>query len=124
MFWRSFLTGLKKRGLGGVKLVVSDQHAAWSPRCAGPSTARRTAGSTSPATARASAQDPRRHGRRGVLHRVRPARHGHHGRDLGGPRPAPKSGPLMDDAKTEVPAFSAFSPAHWSKVWSTNLSNA
>ena len=27
VFWRAFLTGLKKRGLGGVKLVISDQHA-------------------------------------------------------------------------------------------------
>src|SRR6185503_14215618 len=27
VFWRAFLTGLKKRGLTGVRLVVSDQHA-------------------------------------------------------------------------------------------------
>ena len=27
MFWRAFLTGLKKRGLGGLRLVISDQHA-------------------------------------------------------------------------------------------------
>jgi putative transposase len=27
VFWRGFLTNLKKRGLGGVRLVVSDQHA-------------------------------------------------------------------------------------------------
>ena len=27
VFWRAFLTGLKKRGLAGVRLVVSDQHA-------------------------------------------------------------------------------------------------
>src|SRR5690242_19662508 len=27
VFWRSFLTGLKKRGLTGVRLVISDQHA-------------------------------------------------------------------------------------------------
>ena len=27
VFWRTFLTSLKKRGLAGVKLVVSDQHA-------------------------------------------------------------------------------------------------
>lgn len=26
-FWRGFLTSLKQRGLGGVKLVISDQHA-------------------------------------------------------------------------------------------------
>ena len=27
MFWRAFLTGLRKRGLAGVHVVVSDQHA-------------------------------------------------------------------------------------------------
>jgi putative transposase len=27
VFWRSFLSSLKKRGLGGVQLVISDQHA-------------------------------------------------------------------------------------------------
>ncbi len=27
VFWRGFLTSLKQRGLGGVKLVISDQHA-------------------------------------------------------------------------------------------------
>ncbi len=27
VFWRAFLTGLKKRGLSGVQLVISDQHA-------------------------------------------------------------------------------------------------
>ena len=27
VFWRAFLTDLKKRGLGGVRLVISDQHA-------------------------------------------------------------------------------------------------
>jgi transposase-like protein len=32
----------------------------------------------------------------------------------------PKIGPLMDGAKTEVLAFTAFPRAHWSKTWSTN----
>jgi putative transposase len=31
VFWRAFLAGLKKRGLGGVRLVISDQHAGSSP---------------------------------------------------------------------------------------------
>ena len=34
-----------------------------------------------------------------------------------------KIGPLMDDAKTEVLAFTAFPRAHWSKIWSTNPSS-
>ncbi|GAB7008009.1 hypothetical protein JCM18899A_54880 [Nocardioides sp. AN3] len=32
----------------------------------------------------------------------------------------PKLGPLMDDAKAEVLAFTAFPREHWRKVWSTN----
>jgi transposase-like protein len=32
----------------------------------------------------------------------------------------PKIGPLMDGAKTEVLAFTAFPRAHWQKIWSTN----
>jgi putative transposase len=32
----------------------------------------------------------------------------------------PRIGPLMDDAKTEVSAFTGFPQAHWQKIWSTN----
>jgi putative transposase len=32
----------------------------------------------------------------------------------------PKLGPLMDDAKAEVLAFTGFPRAHWRKIWSTN----
>ena len=32
----------------------------------------------------------------------------------------PKIGPLMDGAKAEVLAFTAFPRAHWTKIWSTN----
>ena len=32
----------------------------------------------------------------------------------------PKIGPLMDEAKTEVLAFTGFPRNHWPKVWSTN----
>jgi transposase-like protein len=35
-------------------------------------------------------------------------------------RSFPKFGPLMDAAKTEVLAFTAFPRAHWQKIWSTN----
>ena len=34
-----------------------------------------------------------------------------------------KIGPLMDEAKTEVLAFTAFVRAHWTKIWSTNGSD-
>ena len=32
----------------------------------------------------------------------------------------PKIGPMMDDAKAEVLAFTVFPKAHWQKIWSTN----
>ena len=32
----------------------------------------------------------------------------------------PKIGPLMDEAKTEVLAFTTFPRSHWVKIWSTN----
>ena len=32
----------------------------------------------------------------------------------------PKVGPLMDEAKAEVLAFTDFPKAHWRKIWSTN----
>ncbi len=32
----------------------------------------------------------------------------------------PKVGPLMDQAKAKVLAFTAFPKAHWRKIWSTN----
>jgi putative transposase len=35
-------------------------------------------------------------------------------------RSFPKIGPLMDQAKAEVLAFTAFPRSHWVKVWSTN----
>jgi transposase-like protein len=35
-------------------------------------------------------------------------------------RSFPKIGPLMDEAKAEVLAFTAFPRAHWSKIWSNN----
>jgi hypothetical protein len=52
VFWRGFLTTLKRRGLGGVRLVTSDQHAGLVAALRRSFQARRTnaAGSTSPAT--------------------------------------------------------------------------
>jgi transposase-like protein len=32
----------------------------------------------------------------------------------------PKIGPLVDAAKAEVLAFTAFPRSHWAKIWSTN----
>jgi transposase-like protein len=128
VFWRGFLTDLKKRGLTGVKLVISDQHAGLVAAL------KRSFQGT-------AHQRCRVHFARNLLGLV-PKSH----TDMvaavfrtifAQPDAAtvaatwdevrdqlaksfPKIGPLMDEAKTEVLAFTAFPRAHWSKIWSTN----
>ena len=128
VFWRAFLTDLKKRGLGGVRLVISDQHS-------GLIAALRRAFQG------VAHQRCRVHFARNLLALV-PKTH----MDMAAavfrtifaqPNPKavaatwdevrdqlaaafPKIGPLMDDAKAEVLAFSAFPRPHWTKIWSTN----
>jgi putative transposase len=127
-FWRGFLTSLKQRGLGGVRLVISDQHAGLVKalkRC----------------FQGAGHQRCRVHFARNLLAHVPKDK-----ADMvasmfrmvfAQPDPAavhatwdevrdrlttsfPKIGPLMDDAKAEVLAFTSFPKSHWQKVWSTN----
>ena len=127
-FWRGFLTSLKQRGLHGVRLVISDQHAGLvkalkrSFQGAGHQRCRvhfarnllahvpkshvdmvaavfRTAFAQPDADAVATAWDEVRD-------------------QLA--KSFPKIGPLMDDAKPEVLAFATFPRAHWQKIWSTN----
>jgi len=128
VFWRAFLTDLKKRGLSGVRLVISDQHAG-------------LVAALRRAFQGVAHQRCRVHFARNLLALV-PKTHV----DMvaavfrtifAQPNPKavattwdevrdqlatafPKIGPLMDDAKVEVLAFSAFPRAHWSKIWSTN----
>ena len=128
VFWRGFLRSLKTRGLGGVRLVISDQHAGLVAAL------RRSFQGV-------AHQRCRVHFARNLLTLV-PKSH----QDMvaavfrtifAQPDPAtvastwdqvrdqlagrfPKIAVLMDDAKTEVLAFSAFPRAHWTKVWSTN----
>jgi putative transposase len=128
VFWRGFLTDLKKRGLTGVKLVISDQHAGLVAAL------KRSFQGT-------AHQRCRVHFARNLLALV-PKSH----TDMvaavfrtifAQPDAAtvaatwdevrdqlaksfPKIGPLMDEAKAEVLAFTAFPRAHWSKIWSTN----
>jgi putative transposase len=128
VFWRAFLTDLKKRGLGGVQLVISDQHAglvaalkrsfqgtahqrcrvhfarnllALVPKTHTDMVAAvfRTVFAQPDATTVAATWDEVREQLAGRF---------------------PKIGPLMDEAKTEVLAFTSFPRAHWPKVWSTN----
>jgi transposase-like protein len=128
VFWRGFLSTLKRRGLGGVRLVISDQHA-------GLVAAQRRSFQG------AAHQRCRVHFARNLLALV-PKTHADMVaavfrtifaqpdattvastwdtvRDQLTDR-FPKIGPLMDGAKTEVLAFTAFPKAHWSKAWSTN----
>jgi putative transposase len=127
-FWRGFLTSLKQRGLTGVRLVISDQHAGLVKalrRC----------------FQGAGHQRCRVHFARNLLAHVPKDK-----ADMAAsmfrmvfaqPDAAavtatwdeirdrlamsfPKIGPLMDDAKSEVLAFTTFPKAHWQKTWSTN----
>jgi putative transposase len=128
VFWRGFLRSLKERGLHGTQLVISDQHAGLVAAL------RRILQG-------ACHQRCRVHFARNLLALV-PKSH----KDMvaavfrtifaqpdAGTVKAtwdsvrdqlavafPKIGPLMDEAKTEVLAFTAFPRSHWPKVWSTN----
>jgi putative transposase len=128
VFWRGFLRSLKERGLQGTQLVISDQHSGLVAAL------RRILQG-------ASHQRCRVHFARNLLALV-PKSH----KDMvaavfrtifAQPDAAAvaatwdsvrdqlaaaflKIGPLMDEAKTEVLAFTAFPRSHWPKVWSTN----
>jgi putative transposase len=128
VFWRGFLRSLKERGLQGTQLVISDQHAGLVAAL------RRILQGV-------VHQRCRVHFARNLLALV-PKSH----KDMvaavfrtifAQPDSAtvaatwdsvrdqlaaafPKIGPLMDEAKTEVLAFTAFPRSHWPKVWSTN----
>jgi putative transposase len=127
-FWQTFLTDLRGRGLSGVRLVISDQHAglvAALRRC----------------LQGAAHQRCRVHFARNLLALI-PKSH----KDMVAAvfrtifaqpdraavfaaweevrdqlvKTFPKIGPSMDAAKTEVLAFTAFPKAHWIKIWSNN----
>jgi putative transposase len=128
VFWRGFLRSLKQRGLHEVRLVISDQHAG-------------LVGALGRVFQGVGHQRCRVHFVRNLLALV-PKSH----KDMAAavfrtifaqPNPEaaaatwdtvrdqlsagfPKIAPLMDDAKAEVLAFTAFPKAHWPKVWSTN----
>jgi len=126
--WRGFLRSMKARGLGGVKLVISDQHAGLVAAL------RRSFQG-------AAHQRCRVHFARNLLALV-PKSHSYmvaavfrtifaqpdaqavsstwdEVRDQLVAR-FPKIGPLMDTARVEVLAFTSFPRAHWQKIWSTN----
>ena len=128
VFWRSFLLSLKQRGLAGVQLVISDQHSGLVK-------------ALKRAFQGAAHQRCRVHFARNLLAHVpkgqadyvaaafrmifaQPTAEDVHAawdktRDELTAR-FPKLGPLMDEAKAEVLAFTAFPREHWRKIWSTN----
>ena len=128
VFWRGFLRSLKTRGLGGVKLVISDQHAG-------------LVAALKRAFQGSSHQRCRVHFARNLLALV-PKSHQDmvaavfrtifaqpdpetvaatwdQVRDQLGQR-FPKITALMDTGKAEVLAFTSFPRSHWVKIWSTN----
>jgi len=127
-FWRGFLTALKQRGLGGVKLVISDQHSGLvkalkrSFQGAGHQRCRvhfarnllahvpKSHADMVAAVFRTVFAQPDADAVSATWDQVRDQL----------AKNFPKIGPLMDEAKAEVLAFTAFPRAHWQKIWSTN----
>ena len=126
-FWTEFLRKLRRRGLRGVKLVVSDAHegikaavaklmnATWQ-RCrvhtmrnalahAGKSSRRVVSAFMATAFAQNSAEAAKAQWRR-VADQLRPK--------------LPKLAGFMDEAEDDVLAYMTFPPDHWPKIHSTN----
>ncbi len=126
-FWRSFLRSLVERGLGGVRLVVSDAHAGlkraigqvlgcpWQ-RC-------------SVHFLREALGHARREQQPMLAALLRPlfnAETGEQARELVGDalerlgKPLPKIAALLQEAEEDLLAFYAFPADHWAKLRSTN----
>jgi len=126
-FWTEFLRKLRRRGLRGVKLVISDAHegikaavgklmnASWQ-RCrvhtmrnalahAGKSSRRVVSAFIATAFAQDSAEAAKAQWRR-VADQLRPK--------------LPKLAGFMDEAEDDVLAYMSFPAEHWSKIHSTN----
>ena len=126
-FWTEFLRKLRRRGLRGTKLVISDAHegikaavtklmnATWQ-RCrvhtmrnalahAGKSSRRVVAAFMGTAFAQDTADAARAQWRK-IADQLRPT--------------LPKLGRFMDEAETDVLAYMSFPPEHWVKLHSTN----
>jgi len=127
-FWTVFLRSLKARGLSGVRLVISDQHAglvAAMGRCFQGAAhqrcrvhfARNLLGLFPKAQKEMAAAILRTAFAQADPKAV-PAAWDRARDQLAAA--APKAGPLMDDAKAEVLAFAAYPREHWTKIWSNN----
>lgn len=128
VFWTEFLRSLRARGLGGVRLVISDAHAGLTK-------------AIRKVLSGASWQRCRVHFARNLLARVPKGQQDmvaaafrtifvhttaedldttwDHVADTLGAK-FPKVAELMHTAKADVLAFSTFPAEHWRKIWSTN----
>jgi putative transposase len=127
-FWREFLRRLKRRGLGGVRLVISDQHAglvAAIRRCFQGAVHQRCRvhfARNLLATVPKGQQEMVAAAFRTIFAQVTPAEiaaQWDHVQHMLAER-FDKAARLMAGAKDEVLAFSAFPRAHWRQLWSTN----
>jgi len=127
-FWTAFLRGLRKRGLSGVQLVISDAHeglkAAVRRTLTGSSWQRcrvhfnrnvlarvgKTHGEMVTATIRTIFAQPDAAAVRAQLRSVA---------DSLAPR-FPAVADALTDAEADLLAFTAFTKAHWRRIWSTN----
>jgi putative transposase len=128
VFWRGFLRTLKERGLTGVRLVISDQHAGLVAALgrifqgAGHQRCRVHFARNLLALVPKSHKDMVAAVFRTIFAQPDPATVAHTWDAVRDQLSAafPKIGPLMDNAKAEVLAFTAFPRSHWPKIWSTN----
>ena len=128
-FWTEFLRSLRARGLGGVRLVISDQHLGLKAGRRGGDGGIGLAAVPGPLHAQRAGpgeaeQHP--HGDRRHPDDLRPARRRARSASSSTGSSATLEGQFPDvatmltDAKEDLLAFSAFPEAHWRKVWSTN----
>ena len=127
-FWREFLRNLKRRGLFGVRLVISDQHAglvAAIKRCLQGASHQRCRvhfARNLLACVPKGHQEMVAAAFRTIFAQVNPdeiAAQWDHVRAMLTER-FEKAARLMDGAKDEVLAFVDFPRAHWRQLWSTN----
>jgi hypothetical protein len=127
-FWREFLRSLKRRGLDGVRLVISDQHAVLVSaigRCfqgAGHQRCRVHFARNLMANIPKGHQEIVPAAFRTIFAQVAPeeiAAQWDHVENMLTER-FEKAAALMRRAKEEVLAFRTFPRAHWRQIWSTN----
>ena len=122
------MTSLKQRGLAGLELVISDQHAGlakalnWASEGVAYKRCRAHFARNLLAHVPKAQADYVAAAFRTIFAQTKPAEVDatwETTRDEFAAR-FPKLGPLMDEAKAEVLAFTTFPRAHWRKIWSTN----